>query len=109
MSGDPVYLEVRNEFFKESQAIILMYDITKRKSFENLTNWLNEIGRSGGENLPVYVVGNKMDLDDRRAVPKAEAERWTSSKQFVGYYETSAMENNGFLRIFREMADNLNP
>ena len=39
LSGDPVYHEVRNEFFKESMALILMYDITKRKSFENLENW----------------------------------------------------------------------
>ena len=77
LSGDPVYAEVRNEFFKESQALILMYDVTKPKSFQNLDNWLKEAQRSGGENLPIYVVGNKADLDDRRSVQKAEAERWS--------------------------------
>ena len=107
LSGDAVYSEVRNEFFKESQAILLMYDITKRKTFENLANWLAEAARAEGGSLPVYVIGNKLDLDDRRAVPQQEAERWTKSKNFVGYYETSAKTNNGFLRIFREMADNL--
>jgi len=107
LSGDAVYSEVRNEFFKESQTIILMYDVTRRKTFENLESvWLREMKAGGGDSLPVYVVGNKMDLDGKRAIPKAEAERWTSSKQFVGYYETSAKENNGFLRIFREMAQN---
>ena len=54
-----------------------MYDVTKRKSFENLENWRQEAIRSGGEALSVYVVGTKNDQDDRRAVPKAEAERWS--------------------------------
>ena len=108
LSGDAVYSEVRNEFFKESQAIIMMYDIGRRKSFENLDMvWLKEIRISGGDSLPVYVVGNKSDLDDRRQVPKSEAEKWTmNTKQFTGYYETSAKDNTGFLRIFREMAEN---
>ena len=68
LSGDPVYSEVRNEFFKESQAMILMYDMTKPKTFQNLDNWLKEAQRSGGESLPIYVVGNKSDLDDRRSI-----------------------------------------
>ena len=66
LSGDAVYGEVRNEFFKESQTIILMYDVTKPKTFSNMENWLKEAQRSGGENLPIYVVGTKNDLDDRR-------------------------------------------
>ena len=73
LSGDQIYSEVRNEFYRESQCIILLYDITMRKTFDNLDNWLQEINRSGGENLPIYLMGTKMDLDDRRAVPKADA------------------------------------
>lgn len=107
LSGETVYSEVRNEFYKDSQILILAYDITKRKTFDNLEQiWLKEARAHGGEALPIYVVGTKMDLDDRRAIPKAEAERWVSTKQFQGYYETSAKEDNGFLRIFREMAAN---
>lgn len=107
LSGDPAYTEVRNEFFKESQVLLLMYDITNKRSFENLNTWMGEASRAdGGANLPVYVIGNKSDLDGRRAVPQQDAERWTKQKNYVGYYETSAKENNGFLRIFREMADN---
>ena len=105
LSGDPVYAEVRNEFFKESQALILMYDVCKPRTFQNMENWLKEAKQSGGETLPIYVVGTKTDLDDRRSVQKAEAERWTQAKNAAGYFETSAKENNGFLRIFREIAD----
>ena len=84
-----------------------MYDIAKRRSFDNLEAvWLKEIRANGGENLPVYVVGTKCDLDERRGVPKQEAERWTTSKQFAGYFETSAKANQGFLALFRIMAEN---
>lgn len=70
LSGDPIYSEVRNEFFKESQVLLLMYDITKKRSFENLNNWMGEVSRAdGGATLPVYVIGLKSDLNDRRAVP----------------------------------------
>ncbi len=107
LSGEPVYSEVRNEFYKESQVLVLMYDITKRKTFENLEQiWLKEARAHGGDSLPIYVVGTKMDLDERRGIPKAEAERWVHSKQFQGYYESSAKDNNGFLRLFREIAQN---
>ena len=107
LSGEPVYNEVRNEFFKESQAIVLIYDITKKRSFENLQNWVTEVSRSGIESLPFYVVGTKADLDGNRTVPKADAQSWVNQKQFSGYYETSAKDNDGFLRIFREMSETL--
>ena len=80
MSGDQTYVEVRNEFYKESQAIILMYDIAKRSSFDALDMWIREASKHGGENLPVFVCGNKKDLDNKRAIPKADAERWTKQR-----------------------------
>ena len=76
LSGDQTYVEVRNEFYKESQAIILMYDIARRSSFDALDMWIREASKHGGENLPVFVVGNKKDLDNKRAIPKTDAEKW---------------------------------
>jgi DnaJ family protein C protein 27 len=59
---------VRNEFFKESQALVLMFDITKKATFDALDMWLREASKNGGENLPVFVVGNKSDLAGNRKV-----------------------------------------
>lgn len=59
---------MRNEFFKESQALILMFDITRKASFDALDMWLREASKNGGENLPVFVVGNKSDLAGNRKV-----------------------------------------
>lgn len=47
LAGPTDYLEVRNEFYKDSQAAILVYDATDRSSFEALTNWLEESQKYG--------------------------------------------------------------
>ena len=65
LAGDPAYVEVRNEFYKDANCLILMCDITSQKSFDQLEMWMREVGKHGGDNvgaLPVAVVGNKLDL-----------------------------------------------
>ena len=105
LSGDQVYLDVRNEFYKEAQAMILFYDMTKKSSFDALDMWLREASRHGGEALPVYVVGNKLDLDKKRTVAKFDAEKWAKTRQFAGYFEVSAKDNNGFLQLYQTIAE----
>ena len=53
-----------------------MYDISRAQTFEGLEAWIREVHKYGGENLPVFVVGSKSDLNDRRAVPRPDAEKW---------------------------------
>jgi GTPase SAR1 family protein len=45
-----------------------MFDITRKASFDALDMWLREASKNGGENLPVFVVGNKSDLAGNRKV-----------------------------------------
>ena len=68
LSGNPDYVEVRNEFYKESNLIFLTFDLTSKKSFDKLDMWLREVSKYGGENLPVVVVGTKSDLVHRRNI-----------------------------------------
>jgi len=107
LSGDVNYIEVRNEFYKESQALIIMFDIAKKASFDALDMWLREASKNGGENLPVFIVGNKVDLQDQRKVTKNEAEKWVKSRNFGGYFETSSKEGNGYLALFSAVAEAL--
>ena len=69
LSGDQSYVEDRSEFYKDAQALIIMCDITNQKSFDNMEMWMREVGKHGGDNvgaLPVFIVGNKMDLKGKR-------------------------------------------
>ncbi len=51
---------MRNEFYKEGDALVLFYDVTSRRSFESLDMWLREANKFGGEGLTVFLVANKV-------------------------------------------------
>ena len=56
------YVEVRNEFYKESNMLFIVFDITNQESFDGIDMWLREVSKNGGEKLPVMLVGTKLDL-----------------------------------------------
>jgi DnaJ homolog subfamily C member 27 len=87
LSGQPEFLEVRNEFYKDTQGGILMFDVGSRKSFEALDAWLREAAKFGAGKFPCIVCGNKVDR--HRAVSEDEARAFARSRGFE-YYETSA-------------------
>lgn len=57
LAGGMDYLEVRNEFYKDAQGAVLVYDTTNRASFEALGSWLDESKRYGNSEMIVFVVG----------------------------------------------------
>ena len=107
LSSDPAYLEVRNEFYKEAQAMVVMFDITKKATFDALDMWIREAAKHGGENLAIFIVGNKSDRDKDRKVQRVEAEKWVKPRNFAGYFETSPKEGNGYLQLFNSIAEKL--
>ena len=72
---------------KNSQGIILVYDITNRKSFEDLNMWINDINNAT-DKASIILFGNKCDLQNRE-VSKEEAEKF-AKKNNIPYIETSA-------------------
>lgn len=71
-------------FYRGSESCAIVFDITDRKSFENVNSWyqafLDYGVVTGTESFPILLVGNKSDLDADRAVTKEEAEKWCASK-----------------------------
>lgn len=90
---------MRNEFYKDVQAIILVFDITNKRSFETLDMWLREGSKFGSATPLLVVCGTKADLAGRRAVTKAEAESWCSSRRY-DYFEVSASADQGVSQLF---------
>uniref|UniRef100_A0A5K4FAV4 Rab family GTPase n=1 Tax=Schistosoma mansoni TaxID=6183 RepID=A0A5K4FAV4_SCHMA len=67
MSGNPSFYDIRNEFYKDTNGVILTFDVTNRKTFENLIRWVRELHFESGEadsvSSPVIIVcGNKVML-----------------------------------------------
>ncbi|EGB03717.1 hypothetical protein AURANDRAFT_39255 [Aureococcus anophagefferens] len=97
-------------FYRGADACILVYDITQPKSFENLDSWREEFLVQASppdiENFPFVVLGNKLDRENDRRVPKAKAQTWCKSKASapLRYFETSAKEAVQVEAAFQEAA-----
>lgn len=87
LSGLPEFLEVRNEFYKDTQGALLVFDVSSRKSFEALESWLREAAKFGAGKFPCVLCGNKVDR--ARVVSEDDARAYARSKGFE-YFETSA-------------------
>ncbi|TMW62679.1 hypothetical protein Poli38472_005297 [Pythium oligandrum] len=104
LSGLPEFLEVRNEFYKDTQGGILMFDVTSRKSFEAVDAWLREAAKFGAGRFPCVLCGNKVDR--HRVVSEDEARAYARTKGFE-YYETSACTGiniaDAFMSLFTQV------
>lgn len=95
LSGQRDYEEIRKEFFKDSQGVILTFEINDKSTFANLQRWERE-SRNCGLNfsdIDVVVCGNKVDLNGRE-VTAAEANKWATSRGYK-YFDTSANTGAG--------------
>jgi Ras-related protein Rab-2A len=81
---------VTRTFYRNSSAVVIMYDITKYYTFEDVDYWLNETRQHSDSDALVYLVGNMIDLEPKREVKRIEAETYADRKGFHGFYEVSA-------------------
>ncbi|XP_018608438.1 dnaJ homolog subfamily C member 27 [Scleropages formosus] len=105
MAGHPFFYEVRNEFYKDSQGVILVYDVGQKESFDSLDGWLDEMKQELGsisnmESIVFVVCANKVDLTKRRVVDESEGRLWAESRGFF-YFETSAQSGEGINEMFQ--------
>ena len=89
-----------------------MFDITKYYTFEDVDYWLDEASQHSDSDALVYLVGNMIDLEDKREVKRLEAETYADSKGFHGFYEVSAKSGENvnqysLLRFFTQLAQTL--
>lgn len=105
MAGHPIFFEVRNEFYKDTQGAMLVYDVSNRSSFEALDYWMKEMREEIGNRLEMdgivfAVCANK--TDKRRVVDESEGRLWAESKG-IPYFETSAQSGAGINEMFQVM------
>ncbi|CAJ1384730.1 unnamed protein product [Effrenium voratum] len=106
-SGELRFLEVRNEFYREAQGVILVFDVTSRRSFQNLEKWMDEVAKYAQGSEPQFaVVGTKTDLTTTRMVQEQTGRDWAKSKS-IPYFETSAAQGRNVEMVFKEMASRL--
>jgi small GTP-binding protein len=79
-AGQERYKSITNAYYKGSKGALLVYDITKKESFDNIDRWISELKNNGDPEVTIILIGNKSDLDSERQVSKEEGQ--TKSKQY---------------------------
>jgi GTPase SAR1 family protein len=86
----------------------MVYDITDRKSFENLDVWLKDVKEFGEKNTGIILAGNKVDLADARAVSTDEGKNFSQKlDKDAAFLETSAKNADNVEQAFQSMVDNI--
>ncbi|GAA5988974.1 hypothetical protein JCM5350_001734 [Sporobolomyces pararoseus] len=76
-AGQERFRSVTRNYYRGAAGAVIVYDITSRRSFENLSSWLSDARALASPDLEVVIVGNKSDRpDEDRQVPFLEASRW---------------------------------
>ena len=88
-AGQERFKNIQASYYKGANGILVVYDITNKESFENLSSWLIEIEKNGNKNVYKFLIGNKNDLEDQRVVTKEEGEEFASING-MDFFETSA-------------------
>ena len=88
-AGQERYRVLSKNYYNNSDAFIIVYDITNSKSFENVTNWIMQIKENASENVKIVLFGNKSDLEDQRIINEEEGKKLAKENN-INFYETSA-------------------
>ena len=102
-AGQERFRSLTANFYKGSDGIILVYDITNKNSFKSITKWNQQIQEKIKDNIPKVLVGNKCDLSDRRDVTEEEG-RELAQKFNMPFFEVSAKENTKISEPFVTLA-----
>ena len=105
-AGQERYMALNKSLFQKVQGIILMYDLTNRDSYENITKWLNLVNQTV-INKTVILVGNKLDLsEEKRIVSETEAEQLAKDNH-ISFFEGSGASGENVDKIFKSIAEKI--
>ena len=126
-AGQETYKSITRSYFRGASGALLVFDITRRSTFEHATSWLNDLRQIAEEAIVVILVGNKSDLAssstvasavmngeaqgleaaNKRAVTVGEAEEWCKKNGVMAYVETSARSGQNVEKAFLQVAERI--
>lgn len=109
-AGQERFRTITTSYFRGAQGILLVYDVTDRRSFESIRNWISQIQQHADVHVNKILVGNKCDMLDDKVVSTEEAMKL--AKEFgIEFFECSAKNDihvgDGFYGIARSVKDRL--
>jgi len=108
IAGQSQFSFMRPTFYKGSKAAIIVFshDPGEKESFDDVEEWHEDIKKYCGD-IPIILFGNKIDLISPEKLNDEKAVKFAKSRNFLGYYRTSAKTGNGVYEAFQAIITNL--
>ena len=101
-AGQERYKSITSVYYKGAKGAIIVYDITSRKSFNNIDKWIEEIKEKTNKDIKLIIIGNKIDLEEQREISTKEA-IYRFKDMDIPLMETSALEDTNVNEVFINM------
>ncbi|EEQ33991.1 GTP-binding protein ypt3 [Microsporum canis CBS 113480] len=101
-AGQERYRAITSAYYRGAVGALLVYDVSKHQTYENVTRWLKELRDHADSNIVIMLVGNKSDLRHLRAVPTDEAKQFASENN-LSFIETSALDASNVELAFQNI------
>jgi len=102
--GQEMYRSLVQGYYRNSSLAILVYDISKKESYEGLDTWLKDIRSRLEQEIPIFIAGNKYDLENNRKISFDEAKEFSKTRKIEFFTECSAKTGYNVENIFYEAA-----
>ena len=98
--GQELYRSLITNFYRNSSLAIMVYAINNKESFENIDMWLKELRTHSNPDTKVFLIGNKIDLENERVINREQAEEYYNQNHFNLFMESSAKKGFNAQKIF---------
>ena len=105
-AGQERFKNIIASYYRGAHGILLIYDVTDKESFKNLSNWLIEIEKNASKNVLKVLIGNKTDLEEKRVITYNQGKEFADSYG-LKYIETSAKKNLNVNEAFETLGREL--
>eukprot|EP01099_Mayorella_cantabrigiensis_P000389 TRINITY_DN1181_c0_g1_i1.p1 TRINITY_DN1181_c0_g1~~TRINITY_DN1181_c0_g1_i1.p1 ORF type:complete len:198 (+),score=53.93 TRINITY_DN1181_c0_g1_i1:101-694(+) len=105
-AGQERFRTLTSSYYRNANAIIVVYDITNEESFKDVDGFLKEGQRYASSKCELFLVGNKTDLEDKRVV-STDAGQETAKRYSIPFFETSAKTGSDVMTLFESIAKKL--
>ncbi|XP_033645117.1 ras-related protein Rab-10-like isoform X1 [Asterias rubens] len=105
-AGQERFHTITTSYYRGAMGIMLVYDITQEKTFDNIAKWLRNIQEHANEDVEKMLLGNKCDMEDKRMISKERGET-IARENGIKFLETSAKANVNVEKAFMTLAEDI--
>ena len=105
-AGQERYRSITSAYYKGAKGALIVYDITRKNTFDNIDKWIIDLKLNGDKNICIIILGNKSDLIDKREINKNDGIKKAEMYK-IAFLETSALNGDNISKAFDELIEQI--